>query len=124
MEIASAMNDLRKDVKLLSSKLDIVAMQIERLSRYVLPGEKIIKRPSGLPSFPVEDVEAFERMEKFLSDGENLSCAVCINFIAVFKAKGQGKNTGKLTTSRSLNITFSLNFFKIKFIRYENLVLK
>lgn len=43
-----------KIIKQINSKVDIFIMNQEKLHRYLLPGEKVIKRPSDLPSFPVE----------------------------------------------------------------------
>lgn len=78
-EVASLREEVgnsRKDVKLVSSKADLQAMNLERLCRYVLPGEKVVKRPENLPSLPVDEQKDLAILEKFLSDGVNLSAAV------------------------------------------------
>lgn len=54
-------------------------MNQEKLCRYLLPGEKIVKLPRGLPSFPVETQDELENMEQFLEDDSNLSAAVSSN---------------------------------------------
>ncbi|XP_025269890.1 uncharacterized protein LOC112637062 isoform X2 [Camponotus floridanus] len=64
-----------KITKQINSKMDIFIMNQEKLHRYLLPGEKVVKRPSGLPSFPVETEHELNQMEEFLKDDNNLSAA-------------------------------------------------
>lgn len=68
-----------KITKQINSKVDIFIMNQEKLHRYLLPGEKVVKRPSGLPSFPVETEHELDQMEEFLKDDNNLSAAVSLN---------------------------------------------
>lgn len=68
-----------KMAKRIDSKLDISIMNQEKICRYLLPGEKVVKRPSGLPSFPVETQDELDHMEKFLHDDNNLSAAVSLD---------------------------------------------
>lgn len=77
VEIAHA----RKDTKLVSSKVDFEAMNLERLCRYILPGETVVKRPHNLPSLPVEEIEDLDALEKFLSNDVNLSASVSSMFL-------------------------------------------
>ncbi|KAK3925116.1 Testis, prostate and placenta-expressed protein [Frankliniella fusca] len=59
--------------KQLNSKQDITAMAVERLCRFVLPGEKVLKRPSGLPAYPIETMSDMKNIEDFLSSDLNRS---------------------------------------------------
>lgn len=51
-------------------------MNQARLNRFVLPGEKVLKRPKGLPPFPVRDFAQATIMEKFLADDCNKAAVV------------------------------------------------
>lgn len=51
-------------------------MNQEKLNRYILPGEKVIKRPTGFPSLPVQSEQELHDLETFLANDENLSAAV------------------------------------------------
>jgi|GEM_PF-4058721 len=51
-------------------------MNQEKLYRYVLPGEKVIKRPIEFPSLPVQSEEELNALETFLSNDVNLSAVV------------------------------------------------
>ncbi len=62
--------------KQLNSKQDITAMAVERLCRFVLPGEKVLKRPSGLPAYPIETMSDLKNIEDFLSSDLNRSSTV------------------------------------------------
>lgn len=59
-------------------------MNQEKLCRYLLPGEKIVKLPRGLPSFPVETQDELNNMENFLEDDSNLSAAVSSNLSYIY----------------------------------------
>lgn len=65
-----------KIIKQINSKLDISMMNQDKLHRHLFPGEKVVKRPSGLPSFPIETEHELDHVEKFLEDDNNLSAAV------------------------------------------------
>lgn len=58
--------------------MDISIMNQEKLCRYLLHGEKVIKLPTGLPSFPVETEDELDNIEKFFEDGCNLSAVVSL----------------------------------------------
>lgn len=58
------------------SKVDFIAMNLERVSRYILPGEKYVKRPEGMPNIPLEDMKFWPALENFLADDNNLSALV------------------------------------------------
>ncbi|XP_011705512.1 PREDICTED: uncharacterized protein LOC105460708 [Wasmannia auropunctata] len=50
-------------------------MNQEKLNRFLLPGEKVIKRPSNFPSLPVDTEAQLNSLENFLKDDGNLSAA-------------------------------------------------
>lgn len=80
--LATCINKLDENMKManrLNSKLDVAIMNKEKLNRYLLPGEKVVKRPSGLPSFPIQTQDELDCMKKFLEDNNNLSAAVSLN---------------------------------------------
>lgn len=84
-----------KMAKRIDSKLDISIMNQEKNCRYLLPGEKVVKRPSGLPSFPVETQDELDHMEKFLHDDNNLSAA-CFYFAKFIDSKSIENSVRKL----------------------------
>lgn len=51
-------------------------MNLEKLHRYILPGEKVIKRPTGFPSLSVQSEQELHALETFLANDANLSAAV------------------------------------------------
>lgn len=62
-------------------------MNQEKLQSYILPGEKVIKRPTGFPSLPLKsEHELFTQraLETFLSNDANLSAATGKFFYCVF----------------------------------------
>lgn len=65
----------------ISSKLDIVIMNLSRLNRFLLPNEKRIVRPTDLPSLPLKTNEELEQFEIFLSKGDNITATVSYNYI-------------------------------------------
>lgn len=52
-------------------------MNQEKLKRFLLPGEKVVKRPPNFPSLPVNTEIQLNDVENFLTDDSNLSAAVC-----------------------------------------------
>lgn len=74
---------LKKTARETRSVIDIIGMNVERLCRAILPGEKVLKRPPSMPAFPLTSVEEVEVMEKFLKNDANLSSAVSVNVNAV-----------------------------------------
>ncbi|XP_036148772.1 uncharacterized protein LOC118647630 isoform X1 [Monomorium pharaonis] len=68
-------NEIKKELKELNSKLDFCLLNQEKLHRYILPGEKTIKRPTGFHSLPVKSEQELQALEKFLSNDANLSAA-------------------------------------------------
>lgn len=82
--LVNCINKLDENMKMtnrMDSKLDIAIMNQEKLCRYLLPGEKLIQCPIGLPSFPIETQDELDCMEKFLEDDNNLSSAVNLNLL-------------------------------------------
>lgn len=65
-----------KLLRTLISKVDILAMNQERLNRNVVPGEKVIKRPTGLPPFPIHGITEAKKVERFLKNDNNKAAAV------------------------------------------------
>lgn len=70
------MIECKKEIRRVSSKLDISIMNQEKLCRFIIPGEKVIKRPSKMPPLPINTFEDLDRMEQFLSNDCNLTWAV------------------------------------------------
>lgn len=68
----------------MSSKLDVSIMNQEVLCRFVVPGDKVIKSPSEMPSLPINILEELDRIEKFLTNDNNLTGAVSTIFIQYY----------------------------------------
>jgi hypothetical protein len=79
--IRKEFNDIKKAVSMLNSKMDICLMNQEKLNRFLLPGEKVIKKPSNFPSLPVDTEAQLMSLENFLKDDGNLSAAVSFHNI-------------------------------------------
>ncbi|XP_071654200.1 uncharacterized protein [Temnothorax longispinosus] len=69
------LEDNRKELEGISSKLEVVIMNQTNLNRSLLPEQAVINRPSNLPSLPLSDIKSLEEFEKFLSNDVNLSAA-------------------------------------------------
>lgn len=54
-------------------------MNQEKLCRFIIPGEKPIKRPSKMPPLPINTFEDLDRMEQFLDNECNLTWATEYN---------------------------------------------
>lgn len=73
--IHKGFSEIKKEISILNSKMDICLMNQEKLNRFLLPGEKVIKRPSNFPSLPVDTEAQLNSLENFLKDDGNLSAA-------------------------------------------------
>jgi hypothetical protein len=62
----------------ISSKIDVIMMNLANLNRSLLPDQAIISRPPNLPPLPLNDIKTLEEFEKFISKDVNLSAAVNI----------------------------------------------
>lgn len=60
----------------ISSKLDMIIMNLCRLNRFLLPHEKRIIRPADLPALPLTTEKEFEKFEKYLSNDDNAGATV------------------------------------------------
>lgn len=78
VNLVMTINEIKKELKELNSKLDFCLINQEKLQRYILPGEKFIKRPTGFPSLPVKSEQELRALETFLSNDANLSAAVSV----------------------------------------------
>lgn len=67
----------------MSSKLDISIMNQENLCHFIIPGNKVIKRPYDMPPLPISTLEELNSMEKFLANDSNLTGAVSTIFLHV-----------------------------------------
>ncbi|XP_018392916.1 PREDICTED: uncharacterized protein PF11_0213-like [Cyphomyrmex costatus] len=67
--------ECKKEIRKVSSKLDISLMNQENLCRIIIPGGKVIKRPSAMPPLPINTLEDLNKMEKFLANDYNLTGA-------------------------------------------------
>lgn len=76
--------EMNKEMSTVSAKMDICLMNQEKLNRFLLPGEKIIKKTSNFPSLPVKTEVQLRCLEDFLKDDGNLSAAVCFYIIVLF----------------------------------------
>lgn len=83
MESQVSLSSLKKEVREVSSKLDIVIMNQERLNRFIMPTEKVVKRPSKLPPLPIKTERELTEMEQFLSEENNLSATVSMHIYNV-----------------------------------------
>lgn len=70
---------IRQMIDDLSSKIDIVLMNIFKLCRILMPHEKKITKPQGMPSLPLKTLEDFDVFEKCLEQGVNLTSATVSN---------------------------------------------
>lgn len=52
----------------------------------ILPGEKVIKRPTGFPSLAVQSERELHVLETFLSNDANLSAAVSFSLCVLVKS--------------------------------------
>lgn len=64
--------------------MDICLMNQEKINRFLLPGEKVVKRPPNFPSLPVNTEVQLSDVEHFLTDDNNLSAAVCCTIIIYY----------------------------------------
>lgn len=76
--INKGFTEVKKEMSKLHSKMDICLMNQEKLNRFLLPGEKVIKKPSNFPSLPVDNTVQLNSLENFLKDDGNLSAAVSV----------------------------------------------
>lgn len=51
-----------------SSKMDVQALNSQRVLTSLLPEEEIIVTPADLPALPLKDEESFNQFEDFLSN--------------------------------------------------------
>lgn len=79
-------NEVKRELKELNSKLDFALTNQEKLCRYILPSDKVIKRPTGFPSLPVQSEEELNALEAFLSNDVNLSAAVSFSLCVLAKS--------------------------------------
>ena len=56
-------------------------MNQEKINRFLLPGEKVIKKPANFPPLPVDTEAQLKGFENFLKDDGNLSAAVSFHDI-------------------------------------------
>lgn len=76
--ICKGFSETKKEICILSSKMDICLMNQEKINRFLLSGEKVIKKPFNFPSLPVNTEVQLNYLENFLKDDGNLSAAVRI----------------------------------------------
>ncbi|XP_011859352.1 PREDICTED: uncharacterized protein LOC105556849 [Vollenhovia emeryi] len=75
ISIRTAITECKKEIRRVSSKLDISIMNQENLCHFINPEGKVIKRPSEMPPLPINTFEELDRMEKFLANDSNLTGA-------------------------------------------------
>lgn len=100
---------LEKKVREVSSKLDIVIINQERLNRCIMPGEKVVKRPNKLPPLPLRTETELIEMEQFLSEENNLSatCAYMSRYVNLEKVKASAFRILRNLMTNSLAKQFS-----------------
>lgn len=64
----------------ISSKLDMLIMNVSRLNRFLLSHEKRIVRPAHFPALPLTTEEELEKFENYLSKDDNAAATVNILF--------------------------------------------
>lgn len=77
------LQDILKEIRRMDSKIDFLAINQEKLCRYISPGEKYVKPPNGLPNFPLKDMNEMKAMEKFLENDANLSATVSMLMLSI-----------------------------------------
>lgn len=61
----------------ISAKLDILLMNVARIARAVMPGEKRLSIPKDMPKLPLENSEQLDKFESFLGKSDiNLAATV------------------------------------------------
>jgi len=69
---------INKEISTISSKMDICLINQEKLNHFLLPGEKIIKKPPNFSSLPVNTEAQLNCLENFLRNDGNLSATVSV----------------------------------------------
>ncbi|KAE8739082.1 hypothetical protein FOCC_FOCC015424 [Frankliniella occidentalis] len=72
-ELSPSLSDILVAVKKVNSKCDFLAINQAKFMRALMPGEKYIKRPEGMPDIPATNMKAFDEFNKFLKADDNLS---------------------------------------------------
>lgn len=52
-------------------------MNQSKLNLHLLPGERVVSRPHGMPTLPVKSKKELRELEKYLSNSENITNLVC-----------------------------------------------
>lgn len=65
----------------MSSKIDILLINQERILRKLFPGEQAVVRPKNLPQLPLQTHEAFNAFQKFLQNDINFNAIVSSNLV-------------------------------------------
>ncbi|XP_077260896.1 uncharacterized protein LOC143896755, partial [Temnothorax americanus] len=74
----SYFSDFEKDVlkllKELNGKIETVSSNMAKLIIHILPNEKVLSKPKGMPTLPLKTSREVSQIETFLQDEDNLSC--------------------------------------------------
>lgn len=77
IEAATMTNEVM--LREVSSKLDIVIMNLGRMQRTIAPNERRISKPHGMPKIPLETRQQLNKFETFLgASDENLAAVVSV----------------------------------------------
>lgn len=60
-------------LKEINSKVENVLMNQSKLNLHLLPGERVLSRPEGMPTIPVKNIKDLKKLEKYLSNSENVT---------------------------------------------------
>lgn len=66
-----------------SSKADVILMNLGRVQRSLMPNERRIAVPPGMPKLPLGTRDQLNMFEEFLANDGNLAAVVCISFIFI-----------------------------------------
>ncbi len=72
LDDASSQNTVLRIMYAMDRKLDDVASNQAKMLLHILPTEKYLSRPKGMPHIPLENLAALDKMEKYLEDENNL----------------------------------------------------
>lgn len=60
----------------LNQRMEDILTGVNRLRLHVLPDEKVIGRPKGMPTTPIRTMALLEKFEKYLDNEDNMAMTV------------------------------------------------
>ena len=68
-------------LKEINEKVEIVSTNQTKLNLHLIPKEKVLTKPTGMPTLPVKTIRDLENLLKALKDPTNISTLVCSLFL-------------------------------------------